>query len=194
MKRIGLFGGSFDPIHNGHLAAVNSFLDSGLVDEVWILLTPDPPHKTDRQLTKYEHRYEMLNLVFRNWDRVKISEVESKLPKPSYTLQSILYLKNEHPETLFYFCLGEDSLESFHKWHKYWDILNETALLVVERPGSDHKDVDPEILEKTIFLDHQSVDVSSTGIREEMKFVLENNLPMEVQNYIQKHQLYTENK
>ncbi|MFO7798185.1 nicotinate (nicotinamide) nucleotide adenylyltransferase [Rhodohalobacter sp.] len=194
MKRIGLFGGSFDPVHNGHLEAVNSFLDSGLIDEIWILLTPVPPHKTDQRKTDFEHRYNMLKLAFQESDNTKISDIEKDLPKPSYTLQTIHHLKNQYPDYTFFLCLGEDSLQSFHKWHKYDQILEECTLMVVDRPGSDHSGVGSEILEKTIFVDHKPMNISSTEIREAPDSFALMNLPDEVQNYIQKNNLYTDSR
>ncbi len=194
MKRIGLFGGSFDPVHNGHIEAVGSFLNSNLVDEVWILLTPDPPHKAEQKKTDFKHRYEMLKLAFQESDRIKISDVEKELPKPSYTLQTIHHLKFQHPDYTFFLCVGEDSLQSFHKWYKYDEILKECSLMVVDRPGSDHSRVDPEILERTIFVAHQPMDISSTEIRETSDFSSLQDLPEEVHNYIQKNKLYTDSR
>lgn len=194
MKRIGLFGGSFDPVHNGHLEAVNSFLGSGLIDEIWILLTPDPPHKTDQKKTDFDHRYHMLKLAFQESDNTKISDVEKDLPKPSYTLQTIHHLKNQYPDYTFFLCLGEDSLQSFHKWHKYDEILEECTLMVVNRPGFDHSGVDSEILKKTIFVDHKPMNISSTEIRQTPDSSALMNLPDEVQKYIQKNNLYTDSR
>lgn len=188
MKRVGIFGGSFDPVHTGHVEAVNSFLDSGLIDEVWILLTPTPPHKTDQKQAGFSHRLKMLQLVFSDHDNVQISDLEKDLPTPSYTLQTIRHLKEEYPENLFFLCIGEDSLESFHKWYKYNEILDECTLLVVNRPGFDHSRVDSKILENTIFVDHQPLDISSTQIREgEGKNY---SIPDAVRSYIQDHNLY----
>jgi len=194
VKRIGLFGGSFDPVHHGHIEAVESFLNSGLIDEIWILLTPDPPHKTDQKKTDFEHRYNMLKLAFQESESTKISDIENELPKPSYTLRTIYHLKEKYPEYTFFLCLGEDSLQSFHKWHKYDEILEECSLIAVDRPGSDHSDVDSNILKKTIFVDHKPVDISSTEIRQTSDSSSLDNLPDEVQKYIQKNNLYTDSK
>ena len=194
MKRIGLFGGSFDPVHNGHIEAVNSFLESGLIDEIWILLTPAPPHKPDQKKTDFEHRYNMLKLAFQESDNIKISDIEKDLPKPSYTLQTIHHLKTKNPDYTFFLCLGEDSLQYFHKWHKYHDILEECTLLVVDRPGSDHGDVDSYILEKSIFVDHKPMNISSTEIRRGPNSATIMKLPDDVLNYIQKNNLYTDSR
>ncbi|WP_069131786.1 nicotinate (nicotinamide) nucleotide adenylyltransferase [Rhodohalobacter halophilus] len=194
MKRIGLFGGSFDPVHNGHVEAVKSFLNSGFIDEVWILLTPDPPHKSGQVLNRFEHRLEMLKLAFRSLNRVKISQIETELPKPSYTLRTIEHLKNRYPDHLFYLCLGEDSLQTFHQWYKYREIIGECSLIVVDRPGADHSEVAPEILEETIFVEHQPQDISSTEIRSKPGSRVKRKLPADVQAYIQKNNLYIELK
>ena len=194
MKQIGLFGGSFDPVHNGHVEAVNSFLESGLVDEVWVLLTPAPPHKPNQKKTDFKHRYNMLNLAFQESDSIKISDIEKDLPKPSYTLQTIHHLKTQYPDYTFFLCLGGDSLHSFHKWHKYDEILEECTLLVVYRPGSDHAAVDSDILEKSIFVDHKPMNISSTEIRREPDSSTIMKLPEEVLNYIQKYNLYTDSR
>jgi len=194
VKRIGLFGGSFDPVHNGHIEAVNSFLESGLIDEIWILLTPAPPHKPDQKKTDFEHRYNMLKLAFQESDNIKISDIENDLPKPSYTLQTIHHLKTKNPDYTFFLCLGEDSLQYFHKWHKYHDILEECTLLVVDRPGSDHGDVDSYILEKSIFVDHKPMNISSTEIRRAPNTATLMKLPDDVLNYIQKNNLYTDSR
>ena len=99
--RIGLFGGTFDPVHNGHISIVRSFLQSGYIDELWILLTPVPPHKLNKEHVSYEHRKEMLHLAFQDIDRVRISTIEQTLPKPSYTVQTVTHLAQKYPEDEF---------------------------------------------------------------------------------------------
>jgi nicotinate-nucleotide adenylyltransferase len=187
--RIGIYGGSFDPVHNGHVFAVHSFLNSGLIDEVWVLLTPYPPHKTDQSKTGYQHRFEMLKLAFEAVDNVHIKTVENELPSPSYTLQTLEHLEKTHPSHTFFLCLGEDSIQHFHTWHRYRDILKKCTIIVVERPGFNSSDVDKSILEKSIFIDHYPVDISSSQIREN-KNGEESKVPQSVAGYIEKHQLY----
>lgn len=192
MKRIGLFGGSFDPVHTGHVEAVHSFLNSGLIDEIWVIPTPDPPHKRSSKLTAFAHRKRMLQLAFQDLDRIEISDIESGLSKPSYTLQTIRHLKKIYPEYTFYLCLGEDSLQSFHRWHKYREILEECTLLVVDRPGFNHNEVDNSILERTILVDHQPVNISSTDIRDARAINMWKSVPKKVQEYIHQNSLYEE--
>ncbi len=185
---MGIFGGSFDPVHKGHVSIAGAFLDSGIIDELLVLLTPKPPHKPDQNQASYAHRFEMLKLAFEGADRVRVSDLEQSLPQPSYTLQAIEYLRKNFPGTLFYLCLGEDSLASFHEWHRYRQILESVSLIVARRPGFDGSSIDPEILERTIFVDHTPVDISSTQIRSGK--VSKETLPGKVVQYIRRHHLY----
>lgn len=191
--RIGLFGGTFDPVHNGHLAIARSFLDTGRIDELWILLTPFPPHKTSKDQASYELRYDMLKAAFSEFEFVKILTIENELPKPSYSIRSIRYLKENHPAKEFYFCMGEDSLANFNTWKHYQHILEEVRLMVAYRPGTDHTGVDNDILKRTQFVDHVPVDISSSKVREAIQLNknLEELLPQKVIEIIHKESLYT---
>jgi len=191
LKKIGLFGGTFDPVHIGHIEIADSFINSGCIDELWILLTPFPPHKLEKKHVSYDTRFQMLKLAFKEFD-CKILSVEKDLPKPSYTYRTIQALKKDHPDNIFYFCLGEDSLSKFHTWKHYEKILEEAELLVAKRPNSDHKSVDGIILSKTIFVDHHPIDISSSTIKENIndKEFLKSNLPNSVYSVIEKENLY----
>lgn len=176
-------------MHCGHVRIANSFLQSGLIEELLVILSPYPPHKQNREQADFSHRFEMLKLAFEDMDDVIISDLEQNLDKPSYTLQTIDYLQNENPDTLYFLCLGEDSLQHFNEWHKYREILIRVDLLVAERPGFDNAKVDPEILEHAIFVEHEPYSISSTSIREAGGNFKE-DLPDAVAAYIEKHNLY----
>jgi nicotinate-nucleotide adenylyltransferase len=189
VKRIGIFGGSFDPVHNGHIESVQSFLNSGLIDEVWVLLTPDPPHKSGRMMAPFSDRIQMLHLAFGDHKDVTISDVEKSLPSPSYSLQTVRHLKNHYPGFTFFLCLGGDSLAEFHTWYRYREILKECSLMAVLRPGFSREGISNEILEKTVFVDHKPVRASSTQVRKDAA-ASDQILPAQVKEYIEKHQLY----
>lgn len=188
-KRVGIFGGSFDPVHNGHISVVKSFLKSGLIDELLVLLTPNPPHKNSEG-TDFEHRLKMLKLAFRGIEKAVVSDLERKLPSPSYTVQTIEYLQKKNPDTNYFYCLGEDSIKDFHTWHRYSEILERVPILVAERPGFSSEGIDDDILERTIFVDHNPVDMSSTKVRNHKNEDRFSNLPEIVKKYIHDHNLY----
>lgn len=188
-KRVGILGGSFDPVHCGHVRIAHSFLTAGLIDTLLILLSPYPPHKQNRKQAPFSHRYEMLKLAFENMEKVEISDLEQKLDKPSYTLHTIEHLQKENPDTLYYLCLGEDSLQYFNEWHKYREILEKVDLLVAERPGFDKSSVEEAILEHAVFVEHEPYPISSTEIRKS-KGEIKDHLPGSVAGYIEKKNLY----
>lgn len=189
MKRVGIFGGTFDPVHKGHVSVAESFLKSGIIDELLIVLTPHPPHKQQREQAGYEDRYRMLMLAFQEFSRVKVSTIENELPGPSYTVQTLRHLQEVHPETTFLLCMGQDSLSHFSEWYQYEEILQRVNLLVAERPGFDTASVDPQILEKAIFVEHEPVEASSTRVRK-ANGVHRPDLPEAVAAYIEQKGLY----
>lgn len=161
-KRVGLLGGSFDPIHKGHIAIAKSFIASGYIDELWILVNPSPPHKTDLDAS-YEHRKKMVELAYRDIYGVHISLIEEELPMPNYTINTIKHILNTYALEKLYFCLGMDSLESFHTWKSYDEILSFVDLLVAER---DQEFSIPNYLkDKVTLVKHSVIDVSSTKVR-----------------------------
>ncbi len=194
-KRIGLFGGTFDPVHNGHISIARSFLKSSKIDELWVLLTPFPPHKRKENHVSYQLRYQMLELAFSGIENTQILTIENELPKPSYSVNTIRYLKDQHPDLEFFFCMGEDNLAKFHTWRHHEEILDELMLLVANRPGADHSQVKNYILEKTIFVDHTPVEISSSKIKEHIfqKELLKELLPKKVLDIIVKEELYINN-
>ncbi len=191
MQRIGILGGAFDPVHYGHIRIAESFLRSGLIEKLLVIPTPSPPHKAKIR-TDFTHRIEMLKLAFQDWDGVEISDLEEKLPEPSYSVQTIQHLQQDNPENIYFLCLGEDSLIHFHSWHRYEEIIEKVPLLIAERPGFDSSKVDRELLESSIFVDHTPYNVSSSEIRETKKSRNElKSIPKSVKEYIETHNLYS---
>ena len=164
-KAIGLFGGTFDPVHCGHLSVVRSYLNSGILDELWIILTPYPPHKSEKNLSPYSLRKRMLQQAFKDVEGVVLTDVETELPKPSYTLRTLLYLKKQYKNERFYLCIGEDSLSDFESWYGWSEILKHCDLLVAARPGFQTDHVNEDVMKHAHFIEHEPVNVSSTGLR-----------------------------
>ncbi len=193
-QTIGLLGGSFDPVHNGHISIAQSFLNSGLISELWILLTPDPPHKKENELNAYRERMEMLKAAFRTMIRVRVSDLEATLPRPSYTVQTLEYLQEKYPQKTFYLCLGEDSLRDFKQWKDWEKILDYCELLVARRPNTKAKqrELGPKLASRTHFIDHQPIETSSTEIRNRISEGkdISHLVPQEVKKIIEQKNLY----
>jgi len=164
---VGVLGGTFDPVHKGHLAIAKSFLGSKYINFLLILLTPHPPHKSGRKFAGYNQRLKMLMSAFKQIEGVKVSDLEFTLPKPSYTYQTMRYLKKSNPETKYYYCLGEDSYQHFKNWYKWKGILEYCDLLVAERPNVQRNNED--LLPYSHFIEHSPLDVSSSQIRENLE-------------------------
>jgi nicotinate-nucleotide adenylyltransferase len=194
-KKIGLYGGTFDPVHAGHTALVNSFLSTDLIDELWIILTPFPPHKLNTNPTTYTRRLDMLQLAFNSMNNVVIQTFENELPKPSYTYRTIEHLRLTYSDNHFYYCLGGDSLVNFHTWKHPDRIINEVDLLVAARPGFEGQSIDATILSKTYFVEHVPLDISSTDIKLRIagNKSIEGLVDQDVESYIRTHKLYRSN-
>jgi len=190
---IGLLGGTFDPVHKGHVEIVTSFLKSTKIDKLWILLTPHPPHKPSQQFSSYSDRLAMLTHTFNGFKNIKISTLEKELEPPQYTFKTIEVIQNRYPDNRFLLCIGEDSYLNFHKWRNYTKILKMTGLLVAARPGYDMSAQKTEIIKKSVhFVDHEPVDISSSQIREYVKNgrPFKHLVPQRVYNIIEQKNLY----
>lgn len=191
-KPVGLLGGTFDPVHNGHISIARSYLASPYIEKLYVTLTPSPPHKENRELTPYRHRKKMLEMAFRDIENSIISDVEKKLPEPSYTVNTVNYFKKKYPQSQLFLCIGEDSLADFKTWYQWKQILAKSKLLVARRPDTHFHDLDPEIAGQACFVDHEPVDISSSDLRKRMTEgkPVGGMLPDDVIDYIQEHDLY----
>lgn len=194
--RVALLGGTFDPIHLGHMEMIRSLYDSSIVDQVWILPAPTPPHKGE-EITPYHHRKEMLTRALDSFGLpARICEIERTLPEPSYTIQTLRALREREPNMRYFLSIGADSLANFQSWREYQALLKMVTLLVARRPGWDITPVAREILDRTILLNHNEVPVSSTDIRNHLsgKDAGEEDLtrwiPKPVHAYILEQNLY----
>lgn len=190
-KIIALLGGTFDPPHLGHQAIIASFLKSEIPQEVWVLPTPIPPFKATYTLTAFEHRYNMANIAFSNIPQVQVKDYESQFIGKSFTINTIYKLSQDYPSTQFMLCIGQDNLSSFHKWHRFKDILEKVTLLVAARPGFELNVLPSIFHKKCIFVEHSPLNISSTIIREELRVGMKpKDMNRDVYRYIKKHSLY----
>lgn len=172
MSRLGIFGGTFDPPHLGHLILAAEARSQLGLDEVLFVLTADPPHKQHRQILDAEIRLDMVQAAIQGQPGFSISRVEIDRPGPHYVLDSINLLRAEYPDTELVYLIGGDSLHGLPTWHKPADFLEALdALGVMRRPG-DHIDlVDllealPILREKLEFIDAPLLEIASREIRE----------------------------
>src|SRR5690606_1287552 len=165
--KIGLFGGSFNPPHTGHKWLVDQFRIIGGLDMIWVLVTPDPPHKESVDMVAYAHRLEMTKLTFQDGFGVEVNEIESTLPAPQYTYKTVEALKKRHPGTDFYLCLGEDSLYGLPSWKEPDKLLAMLSVLVARRKYMPiEKTSLPDYWTSRIeYIDIEPREISSTDIR-----------------------------
>ena len=120
MKRIGLFFGTFNPIHIGHLIIANHLVEFSDLDEVWFVITPQSPFKTKQSLLDDHHRYQMVYEAVQDYPQLKPSKIEFDLPQPNYTINTLVHLDEKYgKDHQFSLIMGEDNLKSFHKWKNY---------------------------------------------------------------------------
>lgn len=210
-RRVGLYGGTFDPVHKAHLQLASSALTDLHLDRVIFLPAASPPHKQELQITAFKHRFAMLELACRTEDNFTCSVVEANLPVPSYTIDTLHYFHHHlSAEIDLFFLMGSDALLDIINWKSYKEILSCVSLLVCNREGDDLEEIAAMMNQLAyenqgshwssrnkdrdiIFLDAKPDDISSTEIRNQLtmrKSSVEKLLPPGVYSYIRKFRLY----
>ncbi|MFT3682389.1 MAG: nicotinate (nicotinamide) nucleotide adenylyltransferase [Ferruginibacter sp.] len=163
---IGLYFGSFNPVHTGHLIIANHFLNSTEISQVWFVVSPHNPLKKTSTLLNEYHRLHLINCAIEGENRLKSSNIEFSLPKPSYTIDTLTYLKEKHPEHNFSVIMGSDSFCNIDKWKNYKQLLKEYSIYIYLRPGFDPGELPgPNIKVVKAPL----LEISSTRVRELLK-------------------------
>lgn len=161
----GLFFGSFNPVHNGHLAIARYLLDQGFCREVWFVVSPQNPLKQNRDLLDENERLEIIRRAIAGEPGMKVCDVEFGMPRPSYTWNTLRVLEKEYPEKSFALVIGGDNLRNFHLWRNYEDILRHYRVLVYPRPGVE---VPGDIPPSVSLVDAPLAPISSTEVREKI--------------------------
>jgi len=167
--KVGLFFGTFNPIHAGHLIIANHLAEYGDLDQVWFVVTPHSPFKAKDSLLADHQRLEMVYLATEDYDKLKLSDVEFKLPQPNYSINTLQHLKAKYPDKTFCLIMGEDNLKEFDRWKDYESILQDYGLYVYPRISKgeiaskfkNHKHIK--------YVDAPIVELSSTAIRNSIK-------------------------
>ncbi len=167
MKQTGLFFGSFNPIHIGHLALANYMVEFEGLDEVWFVLSPQNPFKEKSDLLDASLRIKMVKLATEEQERYRVEDIELSLPTPSYTIDSLKALENKYPGHQFTIIMGADNLLRLHHWKAYEEIAGNYAILVYPRPNCN---VDINTLPKHCKLTNApQIEVASSDIRQWLK-------------------------
>ena len=163
---IGLYFGSFNPIHNGHLIIAKHVLNNTTIKQVWLVVSPHNPLKKSAQLLNEYHRLHLAQLAIDGENDLKVSNIEFGLPKPSYTIDTLTHLKERHPTYQFSVIMGSDSFCNIEKWKNYKTLLANYDLLIYKRPGFDITETHGATVK---VLDAPLLEISSTHIRELIK-------------------------
>ena len=205
MKKIAILGGTFNPIHNGHLKLAENVRRQFALDEFWFLPSPNPPHKQGRVVTDYSHRFAMTRIAAARYQGFVCSDFESKRTGKSYTSDTLTELTELYPDTEFFFVMGADSFYEFHTWHEPEVISKLASLIVAGRDyEKDHLSLSQQaeyLKEKygtrALFVRAGEVDISSEQLRTWLaagKKSVGRYLPPEVLEYIRAHHLYENNE
>ena len=159
----GLYFGSFNPIHIGHMAIANFMIEFSELDQLWFVVSPQNPLKEKKSLLKDYHRLEMVRLAVEEDDRLRASDIEFQLPTPSYTIDTLAYLEEKHPGIEFQLVMGADGLRTFHKWKHAELITQKYHRLIYPRPDTDMNAA--SLLPNATVVDAPLMEISSSFIR-----------------------------
>ena len=193
--KVGLYFGSFNPIHLGHLIIANHMLIRADLDEIWIVVTPSSPFKLNTEMIAEQHRLQMVKLAVSENPSIFASDVEFKLDRPSYTVDTLRILKDKFTQIEFSVILGEDNYQNLHKWKDHSEIVDNHRLLIYPRRLSSSAVVRENNIENrkaVLYTKAPMIEISSTYIREaiENKQDVQYLLPDPVISYIGNNHLY----
>lgn len=188
--KIGLYFGSFNPVHTGHLVIASYMAEFTDLDQVWLVVSPHNPLKQKDTLLADHHRLQMVRLAIGDYRKLKASDIEFSLPKPSYTIHTLTYLKEKHTDHEFVLIMGADNLETFTKWKNWEQILESVELYVYPRKESDGGSLLHHPKVKVFHAPH--MELSATFIRDSIrqKKDVRYMLPQSVWEYIREMHFY----
>lgn len=190
-KQIGIFSGSFNPIHIGHLILANYITEFTYIDEIWFVVTPHNPLKQINGLADESSRLQMCKIALKGMEKLKVSEIELSMPKPSYTIDTLDRLKKDYTDLDFSLIIGADNWSKFHLWRDNERIREENKILIYPRLGEELA-IDKQFSNNVQACNAPLVEISSTFVRTSIrdKKNISAFLPNGVYDYISTHKLY----
>ena len=190
--KVGLYFGTFNPIHIGHLIIANHLAENSDLDEVWLVVTPHNPLKNKQTLLADHHRLQMVYLATESYPKLKPCDIEFNLSQPNYTVITLAHLKEKYPLHDFCLLMGQDNLHTFHKWKNYEAILAHYELYVYPRIASENQTSKLDNHPKVTLVSAPIIELSSTFIREQIKnnINIQPMLPSAVWQYVDHNNLY----
>ena len=199
-NKIGILGGTFNPIHNGHLRLAFSAFEQYNLNKVWVMISPTPPHKANSDILNITYRIDMVKLAISDYtDKLEFSDYELKRKGYIYTADTLTLLKNEYPDDEFYFIMGGDSLRDIEKWYKPQVVMKNAVILAAVRDDMDMSAIEEQISylkdkysADIRLLQTHNIPISSTGIRNNIKagIPVTDMIPAKVAEYISHNKLY----
>ena len=191
-RRIGILGGTFDPIHMGHLVLAEQVKEKLKLDQVIFIPCFSPPHKTRKKLSPAKHRFQMTKLALEGNRSFTVSDIEIKKGGLSYTVDTLRELKNRYPRSQIYFLTGSDVVDELNTWKEPEKIYKLAKVVIATRPGFDEFDPENRFAKKSIMVEITGLDISSSKIREKVKKrrSIKYLVPLKVEEYIRKERLY----
>ena len=190
MIKTGLFFGSFNPIHIGHMAIANYMIEFGEIDQLWFVVSPQNPLKEKKTLLADYHRLELVRRAIGDDARFGVSDIEFNMPRPSYTIDTLAYLGEKYPNREFSIIMGADSLETFNQWKNYEELIRKYHRLVYPRPGIAEDELRKH--ENITLMGAPMIEISSSFIRKAIKEGkdLQYFLPPETYRYMREMHFY----
>jgi nicotinate-nucleotide adenylyltransferase len=191
-KKVGLYFGSFNPIHIGHIIIANHLVEYSDLDEIWLVVSPHNPFKKKKTLLEDHHRFELAVMACESYEKLKVSDIEFKLTQPSYTINTLVHLSEKYPDIQFCLLMGEDNLNTFHKWKNFDVILEQYPIYVYPRKTDNGHENQFTNHPDIVHIDAPIMEISSTYIRKAIKQGKEVRplLPAGVWKYIDEMNFY----
>jgi nicotinate-nucleotide adenylyltransferase len=192
MRRIGIFGGSFNPIHNGHAIIASYIMQHGGLDQLWLMVSPQNPLKQPHEMAGELHRLRMTEMVSHRIDGVETSAFEFTMPRPSYTIDTLHALQDKFPDDEFWLVIGADNWAVWDRWRSHDEIIQQFHVLIYPRLGYEVS-IPDTLTDRVRVVNAPIIELSSTTVRDLLSHgqSIAFYVPADVEQYIVKHQLYT---